>query len=430
MYRDTCEATHVRGEQSAEVLDLRMACLGQRLGSVKALTDLFATADASVIENAANAAGALPNLEGCADVEALRSVVPPPSEAKTRERVATIRADVAKVRALGDAGQCTQALAASEPVLRAAREVGYAPLEAEASYVKGRAGNYCGETNGAIAALEDATFAAESSRDDELAVEAAHYAAIMYADRFHDAATARRWLRYCDAIMRRLPGHPLLEAHTLMGWGVVYQIEGKDAAAVDAQERALALKERSLGPLHPDAATSAINVGLALHELGRDADAEPIASRAVETLEHVLGPDSAQLAIALLDHAEIATSLGRYADARRDLERALSIWRRSGADPFFIAYGQLDLARLELAEKRPVEARRLVEGSVDTIAKQDAQAGALARFVLAESLWAERRERARAESLARQARSTLVAANAPAHKVAEVDTWLGAHAAP
>src|SRR5258707_13249982 len=31
MYTEACEATHVRGEQSAEVLDLRMACLQERL---------------------------------------------------------------------------------------------------------------------------------------------------------------------------------------------------------------------------------------------------------------------------------------------------------------------------------------------------------------------------------------------------------------
>ena len=31
LYRDACEATHVRGEQSEEVLDLRMGCLNERL---------------------------------------------------------------------------------------------------------------------------------------------------------------------------------------------------------------------------------------------------------------------------------------------------------------------------------------------------------------------------------------------------------------
>ena len=38
MYVEACEATHVRGEQSAEVLDLRMACLHEWLDGLRALT--------------------------------------------------------------------------------------------------------------------------------------------------------------------------------------------------------------------------------------------------------------------------------------------------------------------------------------------------------------------------------------------------------
>ena len=37
MYTEACEATHARGEQSSEVLDLRMSCLNERLSGVKAL---------------------------------------------------------------------------------------------------------------------------------------------------------------------------------------------------------------------------------------------------------------------------------------------------------------------------------------------------------------------------------------------------------
>ena len=70
MYTDACEATHVRGEQSAEVLDLRMACLNERLGNARALSDVFATADGKVVENAVSAAAALPSLDRCADVAA------------------------------------------------------------------------------------------------------------------------------------------------------------------------------------------------------------------------------------------------------------------------------------------------------------------------------------------------------------------------
>ncbi|HVR02244.1 MAG TPA: tetratricopeptide repeat protein, partial [Polyangia bacterium] len=413
-----------------EVLDLRMACLGQRLGGVKALTDVLLNAEAGVIENAANAAGALPSLEACADVEMLRSVVQPPSDRKARERVDAIRADLAKARALGDAGQCTPAVAAAAVALRAAKEVGYAPLEAEAYYVSGRAGNFCGDAAAAIEALEEATFAAETSRHDEIAVEASSFVALLYADRLRDNKSARRWLRYGDAILRRLPDHPLFEAQSLMGWGVVYQIEGKDAEAVREQQRALALKEQALGPRHPDTAISAMNVGLALHELGRDVDAEPYAARAVDTFESVLGPESAQGAMALLDYGEVLTALGRYGDARKALDRAVAIWKKNDASPFFIAYGRFDLARVALGEKQPAEARALLEGAPEILGKQDRPAGAQARFLLARAMWETPRDRSRATVAARDARQELATARGPAAKIAEVDAWLQSHASP
>ncbi len=40
-YTDACEATHVRGEQSAETLELRMGCLGRRRDDLQALTDVL-----------------------------------------------------------------------------------------------------------------------------------------------------------------------------------------------------------------------------------------------------------------------------------------------------------------------------------------------------------------------------------------------------
>jgi serine/threonine protein kinase/tetratricopeptide (TPR) repeat protein len=427
MYRDACEATHVRGEQSDEVLDLRMACLGDRLSSVKALTDIFAKAEGGVVESAVNAAGALPSLERCADVGMLRSVIPPPADQQTHQRVDALRTEIAKVRALGDAGQCTQALVAGRAALASATAIGYLPLKAEASYVVGRAGNFCDDSS-TIGSLEEAVWAAEASRHDEVAVEAAAFVGGLNSDHLHDTKTARRWLSYADAILTRLPGHPMLQAYTDIAWGTLLQAEGRDEAAVERQQRALALKEQVLGPLHPDTALSAMNVGLAFHELGRDADGAPYSRRAVETLERLLGTDSAQVAIALYNEGEVLTGLGRLADARAALERAIAIWTKGGASPFFIALAQYDLARVDLLEKRPAEARKRVEGAIDVIAKSDAVVGGQARFVLAQTMTAPR-EQAPARALAVKARAEMVAAGAPAKKLVEVDAWLKDHAA-
>ena len=41
MHQDTCEATHVRQEQSTRALDLRMSCLARRRGEHEALVRLL-----------------------------------------------------------------------------------------------------------------------------------------------------------------------------------------------------------------------------------------------------------------------------------------------------------------------------------------------------------------------------------------------------
>jgi tetratricopeptide (TPR) repeat protein len=247
--------------------------------------------------------------------------------------------------------------------------------------------------------------------------------------RAHELKLARKTVRYADAVLARFSGHPLLKAYMSVAWGQIDLLEGKDEDAVREQERALALKDEALGPMHPDSAVSAMNVGSTLHDLGRDAEAEPFSSRAVEAFQSLLGPESAQVATALLDHAEVLAALGRLPAAREELTRAIGIWRRAGASPFFVAYGEIDLARVALREGHAAEARALLEGAVETVAKEDKVVGAEARFALAETLWATPRDRPRARALAQQAQGELVAAAAPARKVEAVSAWLAGHGA-
>src|SRR5262249_7332063 len=85
MYTDACEATHLRGEQSAEVLDLRMASLNEALAALRALSRVFREANADVVENAVSAASALPPVERSGNVSLLRAVVKPPEDPKLRD---------------------------------------------------------------------------------------------------------------------------------------------------------------------------------------------------------------------------------------------------------------------------------------------------------------------------------------------------------
>ena len=130
----------VRGEQSAEVLDLRMGCLGERLSSVRALGDVFLTADSGVVDNAVGAAGALPALDRCADVaDAARG-----DQAARRSCGA---GEGRRLRERGGQGQRTRRSLGSAigpkrigtTVLMLRKRIGYAPLAAEAVLHSGSA---------------------------------------------------------------------------------------------------------------------------------------------------------------------------------------------------------------------------------------------------------------------------------------------------
>ncbi|MEM7160063.1 MAG: protein kinase, partial [Myxococcota bacterium] len=86
-HRDTCEATHVRGEQSEALLDLRMACLRNRLGRVEALTQSFAEPDETIVEHAVEAVASLPTIAECSDARGLQAIEAPvdPAMAKAVE---------------------------------------------------------------------------------------------------------------------------------------------------------------------------------------------------------------------------------------------------------------------------------------------------------------------------------------------------------
>ena len=119
MHVETCEATAVRGEQSAEVMDLRMACLHRARIDLGAATAVLAEADEAVVHKAHELVGRLPPLSRCADIEALQAEVEPPLPQEA-EAVETIREHLAAARAARIAGQYDKA----QEQTRAARASG------------------------------------------------------------------------------------------------------------------------------------------------------------------------------------------------------------------------------------------------------------------------------------------------------------------
>ncbi len=327
MYTEACEATQIRGEQSPEVLDLRMECLNQRLSGVRVLTDALAQADGAIVSNAVSAASALPTLDRCADVAMLRSVIRPPDDPGKRAQVAALREQVAALRTQSALGRCARAVAEAAKVVELAVATGYGPLEAEARYMLGSFGNACLDPATSIQELENAAYAAEASRHDEIAISAAALAGHLYSDRVRNLPLARHWIRHADALLTRFPGHPILEAWTAQARSQMARMEGRDDDSVREIDLALTLKQKVLGDDHLDVAVTRMNVGVALQDLGRPAEAVPHLIRAVEVFRKLGGEDNGHLALGQADLGEVLTELGRYPEARVAIEQSLAIWR-------------------------------------------------------------------------------------------------------
>jgi eukaryotic-like serine/threonine-protein kinase len=425
MYGEACEASRVRGEQSGEVLDLRMGCLGERLSSVKALTEVFTTADTGVVENAVGAASALPTLERCADVAMLRAVVRPPDDPATRAKVAVLRDEVARVSALASAGRCDQAAGDGRKTLERAAALDYLPLKAEMLLALGRLGDVCIDAREAIGYLEEAELAAETSQHDEVAIVASVLiAGIGAGHHAQDAHTSWTWVKHGEAILRRFPGHPLLEAWTAVSRGILLRQEGRLEEALAEQRRALAAKQSLLGADHLDVTISAVNVAVGLQELGRSVEAEAILRPMLETTTRLVGPENARLAQVLMNHGETLTDLRRFDEAEAAIQRALSIWRDRNASAIYEGYGLMELGRLKLAAGAARDARGLLERAIAILGERDAEVAAEAEFALAQAMWTSPGDRRRAVERARHARVQLAARPSSDRKRQALEAWL------
>ena len=431
MYREACEATNSRGEQSAEVLDLRMTCLQERLGGLRALTDVFSDANGQVVENAVSAANNLGLLDRCADVPLLRSVVRPPEDPKTRARVAELRQQLAGVKALYDSGRYHEGLKDAPGRIDEVRALGYQPLVAETLFAMGMMYSKSNDVPAAERALVDSYLAADASRDDEVRAEDATNLVWVVGYQEGRYADAQRWAKYADAILQRLGGHVLLQAWLLNNLGGLFEIRGESEAALRMQQEGLALKERALGRDHPDVGISEGNLAVVLTALGRNQEALEHVDRSIEILENGLGAGHPDLATQLNNRGEILNALGRSRDARTSFEKARIVWERElGLDNPNLAYALTGIGTSYLSEGDAANAIVPLERAfkIRETNETDPSRRAETRFALARALWESGRDHLRARSLAEQARGSYAEA-ALKTNVAEVDSWLHLHGA-
>jgi CHAT domain-containing protein/Tfp pilus assembly protein PilF len=166
------------------------------------------------------------------------------------------------------------------------------------------------------------------------------------------------------------PDHPdVVVALNVLGW--LYGNQGRYTEAEPLYKRALAINEKALGPDHPAVAESLNNLAALYYGQGRIAEVEPLYKRALAIQEKVLGPDDPEVARALSKLADLYyQAQSRYTEAEPLLKRALAIEEKArGPDHPDVGAVLNDLAGLYYLQARAADAEPLYKRALAIVEK-------------------------------------------------------------
>jgi len=271
----------------------------------------------------------LSDLGDCADVEALASPLPPPTDPAGRARVEQLRGRLAEVKSLHEAGQYRPGWTAVQLLMRDVDALAYRPLIAEALHLEGVLAAELGEFAAAEASLGRAVWAAEASRHDAVLVRALTETISVVGLRLARHAEAEGLRARVTAVLERMHRPVEAEAALLAATAAVAIDAGNFKSAEADLRRALGLIEgrhgagdlRLTGPLR--------TLGHAALQQGDGAGAAVPIQRALEIQRRVLGADHPEVAASLeaLAGAEYLTSA--YEQAQAHYERAQAGYERA-----------------------------------------------------------------------------------------------------
>ena len=286
----SCRAAEVDETLDARSYAQTLACLDERRAAFEALVGAWSEADAEIVLGAPAAAARLPSLQPCEDPDRseLRSI--PPEE--LGQRVHDQRRQLERVAALGLARRLDEAHDEAQAVLSTAESMAWPPLVAEARLALGISEARLGHHELASETLVQATFEAIASANDLVALDATIELVRVLGVDMNIPARASYWTQLARQYIERfeLQGSPR-EATLFEHQGQTLARSGSWGEALDYHQRALRVREASLGHEHPATANSLRAVGEAQLELGQREVALERLARALEIERKVLGAE-------------------------------------------------------------------------------------------------------------------------------------------
>jgi tetratricopeptide (TPR) repeat protein len=329
MKRDACRATHVRGEQSEDMLDRRTACLQRRRQQLAALADVLGQADDSTVERSVGLLAGLLPIEPCGDLERLRQAVAPPDHPEVAAAVEKVRGQLVEASALADAGHYDDALAVVDPLVQEADAIEYAPIGAEAHLQRGRIQNLRASYAAAETDFVAAYRVGLGAGADVVAVEAATALAVTVGMHLVRPDAGATWVTAAMALSQRVDPGGRWEADAHNARGTLAFRESRYAEAEADFRKAIELIETTRGEDDPSLASCLNHLGATLDEQGRYTEAEKEFRRALTLAEAAYG-DEHPMVGNFLGNLAVNLSLQRKGDdALAILRRVIAIRERS-----------------------------------------------------------------------------------------------------
>ncbi len=258
--RQACEA-----EQRGETDDGRMLCVHRRFAELSRLVHLLENADASTVEHAVEATGALERLASCDD----QPGPPAPSDPERRRELQQIEALLARSHVATEIGRDDEARELAEVAARRADAHSLRWQQAEAQMARATAADDDGNATSALEAFQ-AAFSAGLAAGHESVVARAAMGIAGLSGRTGDFEEADRWLGLAAAATeRRGDRSGSLPARLQSSRGRVEFHRGNFEGAMEHFRRTLALDEAAGRDDEPGQGALYLNVGLALSSLGR-----------------------------------------------------------------------------------------------------------------------------------------------------------------
>ncbi len=324
-----CEASQ-NGEQSFDLLDVRMHCLDQRGREVNAMVEVFAEADDEIVERSVSAAHALGDPESCTLVRDTGEFKDRKLAAAAKEQVKAMEADLDRAHALASLRKFDESLPLQARVAARARELSHPWTSIRALYDLSQSQLETGDFAGGEASLREVIDLASGVGDVEQEVEAWNRLIFYIGGEHNEIAKGHAWEFAAESALRRAGETRRMRTGYENSLARLASAESKLDVAIEHYTVALRLSRAEYGEDHPMTIRMLMNHAIALARDEQLAEAEKVLREAVTRSKEVYGPTHPFLATVYLNLGFVYYKTKHFEQAEAAIRASLDITERIG----------------------------------------------------------------------------------------------------